>query len=397
MKRLNHFVMHLQKTIIIALSCAIVFGCKKENNGNTTNQVDGCVSQRGYKDGEIIEGQYIVAYKPTSLDARSASTQHISRVSQDVLQRNKISSAAISSTFQGEPGGFVAHLSVQEAASLKNDADIEAVEPDRFVALSTCFTVAEPRLITWNVNRVGYGDGTGKTAWVIDTGIEFDHPDLNVDQERSKSFITGVTSADDENGHGTHVAGIIGAKNNTFGVLGVASGASLVSLRVLDKDGRGSLSSIIQALGYVNTNGQAGDVVNLSLGEDSVSTILDRQVQNTAARGIYITIAAGNDKEPARNFSPGRANGTNIFTVSAIDSLDNFANFSNYGNDVVDYAMPGVHILSTYIGKRYAYLSGTSMAAPHMAGLLLLRGRNISTSGVVKNDPDGTPDPIAHY
>jgi subtilisin len=395
-KQLNHFIMHLRKTIIIALSCVIAFGCKKENN-NSTNQIDGCVSQRSYKDGDIIEGQYIVAYKPSSLDARAASTQRISKVSEDVLQRNNISSAAIKITFQGEPGGFVAHLSAQEAAALKRDADVEAVEPDRFVALSTCFTVAEPRLVTWNVNRVGYGDGSGKTAWIIDTGIEFDHPDLNVDQARSKSFITGVASADDENGHGTHVAGIIGAKNNTFGVLGVASGASLVSLRVLDKEGTGSLSSIIQALGYVNTNGAAGDVINMSLGEDSVSSILDKQVQNTAARGIYIAIAAGNDKEPARNFSPGRANGTNIFTVSAIDSLDNFANFSNYGNDVVDYAVPGVRILSTYIGKKYAYMSGTSMAAPHIAGLLLLRGRSISTSGVAKNDPDGTPDPIAHY
>ncbi len=265
------------------------------------------------------------------------------------------------------------------------------------MALSTCFTVADPLLITWNVKRVGYGDGTGKTAWIIDTGIDFTHPDLTVDQTRSKSFINGVTSAKDENGHGTHVAGIIGAKNNTFGVLGVASGATLVSLRVLDKSGNGVLSSIIQALGYANSNGRAGDVVNLSLGEDSVSNILDEQVENTAARGIYIAIAAGNDKEPARNFSPGRSNGPNIFTVSAIDSLDNFASFSNYGNDVIDYAVPGVRILSTYIGGKYAYMSGTSMAAPHMAGLLLLRGRNIATSGTAKNDPDGTADPIAHY
>src|SRR5678815_3248042 len=117
-------------------------------------------------------------------------------------------------------------------------------------------------------NKVGYGDGTGKTAWIIDSGIDFDHPDLNVDVKRSKSFLTGNTSADDENGHGTHVAGIIGAKNNNFGVLGVASGANLVSLRVLDKDGNGTLSSIIQALAYVNANGKAGDVVNMSIGED---------------------------------------------------------------------------------------------------------------------------------
>ena len=389
--------MHPRKTIILFLACAVFFGCKRESTPSASNQADGCVSQRSYKDGNIIEGDYIVAYKPSSLDTRTISTAHLSRVSEDVLQRNKINPSVIRKTFQGEPGGFVAHLSALEVASLKKDTSIEAVEPDRIVALSTCFTVAEPRLITWNVNRVGYGDGTGKTAWIIDTGIDFTHPDLNVDQTRSKSFINGVASADDENGHGTHVAGIIGAKNNTFGVLGVASGASLVSLRVLDKEGNGVLSSIIQALGYVNANGHPGDVVNMSVGEDSVSAILDQQVQSTASRGMYVAIAAGNDQEPARNFSPGRANGANIFTVLAIDSLDNFASFSNYGNDVVDYAAPGVRILSTYMGGRYAYMSGTSMAAPHLAGLLLLKGRNITTSGNAKNDPDGTADPIAHY
>ena len=83
--------------------------------------------------------------------------------------------------------------------------------------------------------------------------------------------------------------------------------------------------------------------------------------------------------------------------VSAIDSLDNFASFSNYGNDVVDYAMPGVRILSTYKGGKYAYMSGTSMATPHMTGLLLLKGNTIATSGHARNYPDGMADPIAHY
>jgi subtilisin len=323
--------------------------------------------------------------------------QKISEVSRVILQRNKINSSAIKRIFQGEPGGFVAHLSNDEAARLRKDPSVKIVEPDRIVALGTCFTVAEPRLVTWNVRRTGFGDGTGKTAWVIDTGIDFDHPDLTVDETRSKSFLTGVESADDDNGHGTHIAGIIGAKNNDIGVMGVAAGATLIALKVLDKDGNGQLSSIIEALGYVDQNGHAGDVVNLSVGEDTISTILDEQVENTAAHGIYVAIAAGNDKQLAANFSPGRANGKNIFTVSAIDSLDNFASFSNFGNDVIDYAAPGVRVLSTYMGGKYAYMTGTSMASPHVAGLLLLKGANIATSGFAKKDPDGTADPIAHY
>ena len=177
----------------------------------------------------------------------------------------------------------------------------------------------------------------------------------------------------------------------------MASGANLVSLRVLDATGDGVLSSIIQALAYVNANGKAGDVVNMSLGEDVTSQTLDQQVQFTASKGIFIAIAAGNDSKPAINYSPGRANGPNIYTVSAIDSLDNFASFSNYGNDAVDIAAPGVAVTSTFKNGGYATMSGTSMATPHVAGLLLLKGNNINHSGTAKNDPYGTPDPIAHY
>ena len=153
---------------------------------------------------------------------------------------------------------------------------------------------------------------------------------------------------------------------------------------------------MIQALAHVNTYGRAGDVVNMSLGEDVSSPTLVAQVQNTANRGIYIAIAAGNDAVEANKFSPANANGPNIYTVSAVDSTDKFASFSNFGNDVVDYAAPGVRILSTYFNGRYAYMSGTSMAAPHMAGLLLLKGSAITTSVYALQDPDGAPDPIAH-
>lgn len=377
----------------------LLASCKKESTTSTTDATDNnptpdvCVTSNSSESGKIIEGRYIVELKTTTT-MRQASERTMTQLSKDFLQRQGID-AMILKTFSGDVSGFVADLSFKQVESLKLNDAVEAIEPDRVVALGTCFTVVAPTLVTWNVTKTGYGDGTGKTAWVIDTGIDFDHPDLNVDVTRSRSFLGGTTTADDENGHGTHVAGIIGGKNNDFGVLGVASGATLISLRVLDKDGTGTGSGIMQALSYVSANGKAGDVVNMSLGEDTVSTILDNQVKAVAAKGIFVSIAAGNDSKAANLTSPARANAPNIYTVSAVDSLNHFASFSNFGNDVVDYAAPGVRIVSTYMGGKYARMSGTSMSAPHMAGLLLLVGVNIKSSGEALNDPDGTPDKIA--
>jgi subtilisin len=392
--------MILRKFLIPAIGCLLtIAACKKDSGSNSSSAApDDCVQGAAASNGSVIEGQYIVIYKDNTINSKSITAQRMTEINENALSRNNISEKALQKSFAGEPGGFIAALSESEAARLRKDETIEAIEPDRIISLSNCFTVVAPRLITWNIERIGYGNGIGKRAWIIDTGIDFDHPDLTVDAAKSKSFISGVTSAEDENGHGTHVAGVIGAKNNTIGVLGVASGATLVSCRVLDKEGSGALSNIIQALSYISANASAGDVVNMSVGdEDGISEILDRQVQSVAAKGVLFAIAAGNEHESANKYSPGRANGTNIFTVTAIDSLDNFARFSNFGNDVVDYAVPGVRILSTYINNRYAYMSGTSMAAPHMAGLLLLKGTGINKSGTAKNDPDGTADPIAHY
>lgn len=385
--------MRLLKATILAAAVLLYTSCKKVDlqSGSTSNA--GCFSSSSIENGKVIDGQYIISFK--TADAPAVTGDEIRQRAREMIFAAKV--AQVKASFSGGGGGVVATMTEAQLENIKKDASVRSVEPDRIVALSTCFTVVAPTLITWNVSKVGYGDGTGKTAWIVDTGIDFDHPDLNVDQTRSKSFIANVASADDENGHGTHVAGIIGAKNNDIGVLGVASGATLVSLRVLDKDGKGTLSSIIQALSYINANAKAGDVVNLSVGEDEEpSDVLDQQVQAIAAKGIYIAIAAGNDSKAADLFSPGRTNADNIFTVSAVDSLDNFASFSNYGNDVVDFAAPGVRILSTYMGGKYAKMSGTSMATPHVAGLLLLKGRNISYSGTALNDPDGTPDKIVH-
>jgi subtilisin len=387
--------MRLLKITILAAAFVAYTGCKKIDVQNSTANDSSCFSSASTQNGRAIDGQYIISYKSTSASA-GLSDEQLKQKVRALILGGKLSSSAIEGSFKTGGGGLIAALSTNQAEEIKKDTSVKSVEPDRIVALSTCFTVAAPTLITWNVQKVGYGDGRGKTAWVVDSGIDFNHPDLNVDQARSKSFLPDITSADDENGHGTHVAGIIGAKNNDIGVLGVASGATLVSLRVLDKDGNGKLSYIIQALSYISDNAKPGDVVNMSFGEEETSDVLDQQVQALAAKGIYIAIAAGNDSKAANLFSPGRANGNNIYTVSAVDSLDKFASFSNFGNDAVDFAAPGVRILSTYKGGQYARMSGTSMATPHVAGLLLLEGRNINYSGTALDDPDGTPDRIVH-
>lgn len=382
------------RLLTIVLLATILFSdCKKEDV-QSSNGTDECITTNSLSNGAIIEGQYIISYRNFD-NPQSSSLLRIAQVNKDILTENGINSSALRSSFSGDIRGFVARLSSEEVHRIKSSGIVQSVEPDRIIALSTCFTVVAPSLITWNVKKVGYGDGAGKTAWIVDSGIDFDHPDLNVDVVRSKSFLGSATSADDENGHGTHVAGIIGGKNNTIGVLGVASGANLVSVRVLNKEGNGTLSNTLQALAYVSANAKAGDVVNMSFGEEGISDVLDRQVRAIAAKGIFITIAAGNDSKAANLFSPGRANGTNIYTVSAVDSLDNFAGFSNFGNDAVDFAAPGVRVVSTYMGGGYARMSGTSQAAPHVAGLLLLEGNNIHYSAIAKNDNDGTPDKIA--
>jgi subtilisin len=375
----------------IFFSFAILFvlsvSCDDEKSPTPVDNVDDCLTSSAAKIGDVIPGEYIVTTTSSS-NGKMFSIQNI-------LDRNNIH-VTPSDVFQGVENYSVVKLSDSELENIKNDPSVSHIEPDRKISVCGCITVVSPRLVTWNVEKVGYEDGTGKTAWIMDTGIDLDHPDLTVDNARAKSFVDGVTSADDDNGHGTHVAGIIGAKNNTIGTLGVASGATLVPLKILDKDGNGRLSIALKALTYVRSVAAAGDAVNISLSLEVISETLESEIKAVANKGIYVVIAAGNEGKAADTFSPGRTSGTNIYTISAVDSLNNFAGFSNYGNDVIDYAAPGVRILSTYANGKYAIMSGTSMAAPHVTGILLVNNGKINTKDSAQNDPDGTPDPIAH-
>lgn len=375
-----------------------ILGCKNDSELEPTYSVD-CLVKASANTGQIVAGAYIVTYQqeqtlPSSAVARVAAVEALT---EQFLTSRKIANIQTDILISGEQTTFLANLTETESNQLKEDPSVMLVEPDRIMSICNCVDVATTTTLTWSVSQTGYGRGdlqTTKTAWIIDTGIDLDHPDLNVDATRSKSFVSGQTSADDENGHGTHVAGIIGAKNNDIGITGVASGATLVSLRVLDDEGEGRLSGIIQAVNHVVQNGQAGDVVNLSLGAEGISTTLERAITQAADAGILFAIAAGNDGEDVANYSPARVNHANVFTVSAMDQNNQFASFSNFGSSV-DVCAYGVRIASTYMNGRYATLSGTSMAAPHVAGLLFIRGNDFPTYGAVTGDPDGMPDPMA--
>ena len=243
-------------------------------------------------------------------------------------------------------------------------------------------------------NSIKSGDGQGSVdvdIAIIDTGIDLTHPDLNVYAQ--KSLISGISTANDDNGHGTHVAGIAAAKDDSNGVVGVAPGARLWAIKVLDKTGSGSLSDVIAGVDYVASKSFYIEVANLSL-STSNSLSLNSSIQKAVAKGITFVVAAGNNKMDASKISP--ANSPDVIAVSAIVDTDgkcggmgqatsygpddSFASFSNYGS-VIDIAAPGVAIYSTYKTGAYATMTGTSQASPHVAGAAaLIKSQNSALS-----------------
>jgi subtilisin family serine protease len=296
--------------------------------------------------------------------------------------------------------GFDAVIPPNALAAVRGDPRVLMVEADGIVTLRLPREEARPggggggQTTPWGITRVGgAGDGTGRTAWIIDTGIDLDHPDLNTSRNCHVNFTTG-RDANDGNGHGTHVAGTVAAKNDGQGVVGVAANAWVCAVRVLGNSGSGQWSWIVNGVNHVAANGASGDVANMSLGGTGSNATLEKAVSDAAQKGIRMVLAAGNDGANAANFTPARVNGTNIYTISAVNSSGCMASWSNWGNPPVDYASPGVSILSTRKGGGTTTMSGTSMAAPHVAGILLLG--SVRADGSASCDPDGNPDPIAH-
>lgn len=267
--------------------------------------------------------------------------------------------------------GFAARLTARQIADLENDPAVAYIEPDGIMTI-----VAQT--VPWGIDRIDAdisstraGDGQGAVtnvhAYIIDTGIDAKHSDLYV--VNHVNFAGGRNA--DCNGHGTHVAGTVAAKDNTIDVVGVAPGAPLTGVKVLGCGGSGTTSGVIKGVDWVTANAVKPAVANMSLG-GGASQALDDAVKRSADSGVVYSIAAGNDGADACNASPARA-GTHagVITTAATNSNDREPSWSNYGS-CVDLWAPGVNILSTRLRGGTTTLSGTSMAAPHVGGTAAL-------------------------
>lgn len=357
---------------------------------------------------EVIPGQYVVllkgdfGYVKSDLMSYDDAQIAMTGITKDLLDKAGITGREPLNVYSASIEGFAVNLSESEVAALEKNPNVRGIWPDMMFIMArpapSPVPLPTPEVTPPGITRVGGGTAyTGtKKAWIIDTGIDLDHADLNVNASVGRTFVTRTTTPNDDNGHGTHCAGIVAARlGNGGGVVGVAAGASVVPVKVLDKRGSGAMSVIIAGVDYVTATGVAGDAANMSLG-GGIYEPLDLKVIAMGAKGIFVALAAGNESDDANNHSPARANGKNVYTISACAVGDLWASFSNYGNPPIDYCAPGVNILSTYNNGGLASMSGTSMAAPHACGVLLLTNGNPNADGTVIGDPDGNPDLIIH-
>jgi subtilisin family serine protease len=281
--------------------------------------------------------------------------------------------------------GFAARLTARQIADLENDPIVSYVELDGTMAIVAQTLPGGIDRIDADISSTLAGNGSGAVSnvngYIIDTGIDTTHADLNV--VGHVKFASGPNS--DCNGHGTHVAGTVAASDNTLDVVGVAPGMRLTGVKVLGCSGTGSTSGVIKGVDWVTANAVKPAIANMSLG-GGASTALDNAVKASANSGVFYSIAAGNSGTDACTSSPARA-GTHdgVMTTAATDGNDQEASFSNFGS-CVDIWAPGVGILSTRKGGGTTTLSGTSMAAPHVGGTgaLYLSSHTLASAAIVE-------------
>lgn len=281
-----------------------------------------------------------------------------------------------------------AELTQTAINSLKQNPDVVSVEYNKQVRLLDSDKSVSHKTVNINGQTEDWGiksvkareswdkgiTGKGVKVAVLDTGVEYYHPDLTIAGgisfvKEKKEDGTIDSSYDDYNGHGTHVSGIIGAKNNNVGTIGVAPDSQLYAVKILDSGGIGTLENVIAGIDWSITNNM--NIVNLSIGSVEGSNAYHAIFQKAKDKGIIIVAASGNDNLEDASGVDYPAKYSEVMGVSAVDKYLKHANFSSMGPEV-DIAAPGVSILSTYIDGKYEYMSGTSMATPYTSGVLAL-------------------------
>jgi subtilisin family serine protease len=304
-----------------------------------------------------IDDSYIVVYKDSAAaEATSTASALGSKVH---FQYSEVFS------------GFAASMSEEEAKKLAADPDVAYVEQNQVLSI----TADQANPPSWGIDRIDQrslpvdnnysytATGAGVRAYIIDTGLDLDHPDFSGRATTGFDAIDGG-AADDGNGHGTHVAGTVGGELH-----GVAKDVSLVGVRVLNNSGSGTTAQVLAGVNWVTENAVLPAVANMSLGINAVVQSLNDAVAASIAEGVTYAIASGNSNANACNFSP--ASTPTAITVNASTASDARASFSNFGN-CTDIFAPGNAITSTWLNGGTNTISGTSMAAPHVAGAAAL-------------------------
>ncbi|MDO8512030.1 MAG: S8 family peptidase [bacterium] len=354
------------------------------------SQVSKSVNAQGSASSKI-PGQYIVVLRD--------NTQNPQDVANEMAKSNSLT---VGNVYTRALKGFSATIPAVRLENIKNDSRVQFVSEDREVsAFAKPTPVAIPQTTPTGISRIQApltaNKGAGIGIAVLDTGIDLTHPDLKANIVANTSCVRSKQTGNDDNGHGSHVAGTIAALDNGIGAIGVAPQAKLAAVKVLNSSGSGTWSSVICGIDWVTANATQYNikVANMSLGGagtsdnncgNSNNDALHKAICNSTAVGVTYVVAAGNDGANASNSVPASYDDS-VITVSALADSDGksgglgsatsygaddtFASFSNFG-DVVDLGAPGVNIFSTWKSGGYNTINGTSMATPHVAGAAAL-------------------------